>query len=381
MNERDLLMVPGPTIVDPSVLRSLSQPTVSHVSPGFAGILRETIADLKAIFQTKGVILPLAGSGTLSGEVALANILEPGDKVLAVSGGYFGDRLAETARVLGADVDTMQVEWGSIAVPSEVESKLASKHYKALLVVHVDTSTGAVNPAKELAAAAKRKDALFVLDAVCSLGGIELPMDEWGIDVCFTASQKALAAPPGLAVIAFNSNALKVRENRKSPIRTYYGDIKRWEPILQDPTLYFATPAVNMIYAMHESCKMIRNEGLQVRCARHAKMALAFRSAMKSIGLQLLCEENESANTLTLTRYPNGVDDAKFRNTVAEYGIVIAGGLGPLKGKTFRVGHLGSVKASDIVSTISAIEAALASQNVKFNPGAGVAAANRILAK
>jgi alanine-glyoxylate transaminase/serine-glyoxylate transaminase/serine-pyruvate transaminase len=379
MSERDLLMIPGPTNVDPMVLRSMARGTLSHVSSGFVNIMKDVIGNLGKIFQTSGVVLPIAGSGTLGAEIALANVLEPGDRVLAISGGYFGDRLAEVAVTLGATVDKMDVRWGSVADPHQVQTKLSSNPYKALLAVHVDTSTGALNPARELAAAAKSNGALFVLDAVCSIGGVELPMDAWGIDVCFTGSQKALAVPPGLAIVAFNQHAMKIRQNRRTPIRTYYGDIQRWIPVLNDPASYFATPAVNMIYALHQSCQMILTEGLQARYDRHAKFASAYRAAMRSIGLQLLCQDGESANTMTVTHYPNGVQDAQFRNTMAENGVVIAGGLGPLKGKTFRVGHMGNINKNDLLATVSAIESTLTFQKFKFNEGAGVAAANRVL--
>ncbi len=380
MNERNLLMIPGPTNVDPTVLRSLAQPTASHVSREFAVIFKETLSDLGEIFKTRGLVLPLAGSGTLGDEVALANVIEHGDRVLSVSGGYFGDRLGEVAEALGANVDKFQVSLGSAADPTEVEKRLRSAKYKALLAVHVDTATGAANPVKELTAAAKSNNVLFVLDAVGSLGGINVDMDGWGIDVCFTASQKALAVPPGLAIVAFNQRALEARSQRKTPMGTYYGDLKRWEPIMQDPTRYFATPPVNMIYALNTGCKMIKSEGLEARFTRHAKLGSAFRAAMRSLRLRLLCEDEWAASTMTVTYYPTGVDDALFRKTMAEqFGIVIAGGLGPLKGKVFRVGHMGNVNRTDINSTISAIEGALAAQHHVFNAGSGIATANRIL--
>lgn len=372
-------MIPGPTNVDPSVLRSMSCPTLSHVSGDFAIILRGTIAGLEKIFQTHGVVLPVAGTGTLAAEIALANILEPGDRVLAISGGYFGDRLADVATVLGASIDMMQVQWGAVAEVREVERRMSANRYKAVLAVHVDTSTGALNPASQLAAAAKSNGALFVLDAVCSLGGVELAMDVWGMDVCFAGSQKALAVPPGLAIIAYSTSAMKVRENRKSPMTTYYGDIKRWAPVLQDPTTYFATHPVNLIYALNRSCEMILSEGLENRFKRHARFAKAFRAAMQSMGLKLLCKETESANTMTVTYYPSGIDDVRFRKFMAESGIVVAGGLGPLKGKTFRVGHMGNIDKIDLLATVSAIEGALSAQNHNFTQGAGVAAANRLL--
>jgi alanine-glyoxylate transaminase/serine-glyoxylate transaminase/serine-pyruvate transaminase len=381
MTERNLLMIPGPTNVDQFVLQSMARPTTSHVSGSFGKLFKETTIALGQIFKTEGLILPLAGSGTLGAEVALANIIEPGNKVLAITNGFFGDRLAEVAATLGANVDRLEVPWGSAADPRDVERKLTSTQYKALLAVHVDTSTGAANPAQQLGAVAKTKNVLYVLDTVCSLGGMDVQMDNWGIDLCFTASQKALAIPPGMLVVSFSSKALDVREQRRTPIGTYYGDIRRWMPVLEDPTKYFATPAVNMFYALHESCKMILSEGLDARFARHASIASAFRAGLKSMGLRLFCEDNVSANTLTVAYYPENVDDARFRKTMVEkYGIVIAGGLGPLRGKAFRVGHMGNVNRNDIFATLAAIEGSLAEQNHQTSPGAAVAAANRALA-
>lgn len=381
VSERPLLMIPGPTNVDPTVLRSLSQPTLSHVSSTFASIFKETLDDLQRIFGTSGPLLPLAGSGTLGAEVALGNVIEPGDRILAVSGGYFGDRFAEIAATLGAVVDKMEVPWGCAADPGEVEKKLSSAQYKALLAVHVDTSTGAANPAKELGAIARLKHVLFVLDAVCSLGGMALQLDDWNIDVCFTGSQKALAVPPGLAIIAFGPGALAARNQRKSPMRIYYGDINRWKPVIEDPTKYFATPPVNMMYGLHQSCEMVLKEGLNQRVTRHTKLAEVFRGAMRSIGLRLLCEERVSASTLSVVYYPDRIDDIRFREIMAvKHGIVVAGGLGPLKGKAFRVGHMGNVSNKDILATIAAVEETLLEQGYDFAAGAGITSANRALA-
>jgi len=382
MDERELLMIPGPTNVDPAVLRSLSQPNLSHVSGAFANILKETVGSLAAIFKTKGLILPIAGSGTLGAEISLANIIESDDRVLAISGGFFGDRLVDTAVTLGAKVDRVDAAWGSVPGLGEVERKLSEGNYKALLVVHVDTSTGVANPIKQLGDLARARNALFVVDTVCSMGGMNVDVDRWGIDVCFTGSQKALAVPPGLAIISFSAKAEAAREQRKTQIGTYYGDLKRWRPIIQDPTNYFATHPVNMIYALHESCNRILKEGLEARFARHAKIASAFRAAMKAINLKLLCDDADASNTLTVTRYPDIVNDVEFRKTLADnYGIITAGGLGPLKGKTFRVGHMGNVNKNDILATIAAIEGSLTRQRYRFEAGAGIAAANNILSE
>jgi len=373
-------MIPGPTNVSPSVLAAMGRPTMSHVSGTFANVLEQTLTNLRQIFKTSGTVLPLAGSGTLGAEIGLANIVEPGDRLLAVSGGYFGDRLAEIAATLGAKVDIFPVAWGSVADPNEVRTKLSSADYKALTLVHVDTSTGAANPIDELGTVAKKKNVLFVVDTVCSLGGMDVQVDAWGIDVCFTGSQKALGVPPGLTIISFGPKALEARDQRRQPIMTYYGDLKRWAPVMQDPTKYFATHPVNMIYALQESCKMILSEGLDARFSRHSRLAAAFRAAMRAIGLRLLCEEEASAKTLTVAYYPDSVRDAEFRKTMVEkYGVVVAGGLGPLNQKVFRVGHMGNINRNDLFATISAVEGSLAEQGYGFTPGAGIAAANQIL--
>jgi alanine-glyoxylate transaminase/serine-glyoxylate transaminase/serine-pyruvate transaminase len=381
MDERSLLMIPGPTNVAPSVLSSLARPTGSHVGSAFADILKQTVGDLQEIFKARSsLILPLAGTGTLGSEIALANVLERGDRVLAISNGYFGERLADVATIMGANVDRLQVPWGSVANPSKVEEKLSSGNYKALAVVHVDTSTGAANPIEDLGKVAGKNGVLFIVDAVCSLGGMNIESDNWGIDVCFTGSQKALGVPPGLAVISFGHKAQEARERRKSPMGTYYGDLKRWAPAIEDPTKYFATHPVNMIYALHQSCKIILSEGLDARFTRHSFLARAFREAMKAMGLRLLCPENDSASTLTVVQYPEAVKDSDFRRTIAEkYGIIVAGGLGSFSQKVFRVGHMGNVNRNDLLATIAAIDGSLTEQSFQFLAGSGVAAANRAL--
>jgi aspartate aminotransferase-like enzyme len=283
---------------------------------------------------------------------------------------------------LGAKVDKLDVPWGSAAKIEDVEKKLASTPYKAMAAVHVDTSTGVANPAKELASLTKSREVLFILDTVCSMGGMDVRVDDWGINVCFTGSQKALASPPGMSVISFDSKAVGVREERKTSPSSYYGDLKRWQPILADPTKYFATHAVNMIYAIHEGCRMILEEGLGERFKRHARMAYSLRQGLRGIGLRLLCKDSVASNTLTVPYYPSGVRDAEFRKTMSEeYGVVIAGGLGPLKDKAFRVGHMGNVNRTDILATLGAIEGSLSKQQVKFRSGAGVSAANIALAE
>jgi alanine-glyoxylate transaminase/serine-glyoxylate transaminase/serine-pyruvate transaminase len=378
MSERDLLMIPGPTNVDPIVLRSMTRPTMSHTGPTFAKMFKEVLEDLGRIFKTSGLILPLAGSGTLAAEIGLANILEPEDRVLAITGGYFGDRLAELATILGGRVDRMETPWGSAVREEDVEARLSSMAYKVMLAVHVDTSTGVENPAKALGLLAAEKGVLFVLDTVCSMGGMKVEVDDWKIDVCFTGSQKALAIPPGLAIVSFNAKAEAARKKRKTAPSTYYGDIMRWAPILEDPTRYFATPAVNMFYALHQSCRMILMEGLEERFTRHALAASAIRAGLRAMGLRLLCEDSVASNTLTVVYYPDGIRDLEFRKLMAEDGVVVAGGLGSLRDRAFRIGHMGNVSRSDVMTTLSAVESSLQKLGYRFQPGASTFAANRV---
>jgi len=257
LSERELLMIPGPTMVNPRVLRALSTPTLSHVSPAFVDIFDEAIGDLKKIFMTKGDVLIICGSGTLATEMAVANIVEPGDKGLVVINGLFGERLAEICARHKATVTQLNVDWGKVANPERIGEELTKDDYKALFVVHVDTSTGATNKIREIGDIAKDSDTLFAVDTVCSLGGMEVRVDDWNIDICVAGSQKAIAVPPGLALLAVSKKTLKESEGRCEPVDFYYGDFQNWIPIIRDPRKYFATPAVNMVYALNESLKMI----------------------------------------------------------------------------------------------------------------------------
>lgn len=246
--ERSLLMIPGPTNVDPSVLRALGKPTVSHVSPSFASTFKNAIENLKKVMKTSGEVFVVSGSGTLGMEMAVANVVEPNDKVLIVSNGYFGDRFIDVVSRFTEKVEKLPFEWEKAADPSKIEEKLNKEQYKAVIVVHVDTSTGVANDVRSISEAVKAHDALFILDTVCSLGGMDVRVDEWGIDLCLSGSQKALAVPPGLAILSAGKRALDMRVKRKTKVQSYYMDFENWIPIMRDTVKYFATPPVNMIY-------------------------------------------------------------------------------------------------------------------------------------
>jgi len=380
--ERSLLMIPGPTNVDPEVLRALSRPTESHTSPNFARAFKESIAYLREIMSCNGYPFIVAGSGTLAMEMAIANVIEPGDRVLVVSNGYFADRFSEIIPCHGGVVERLEVGWGEAVEPKILRERLEGGDYKLVTVTHVDTSTGAANPAAKVGEVMRDFDALYVLDTVCSLGGIQVKVDEWNVDLCLSGSQKALAIPPGLALLAASERAVEAYKRRKSKVSFYYGNFANWLPIMEDPSRYFATPPVNMIYAFHRSLQGILEEGLENRFRRHEVMATAFRSAMEALGLRLVAKPDCAASTVSAINYPEDVKDEEFRKAMSsKYHVVIAGGIGKLKGKVFRVGHMGNVNMNDIIATVSAIEGSLKDQGSLKEAGAGLRAAMNTLSQ
>ncbi|KPV65486.1 MAG: phosphoserine aminotransferase [Candidatus Bathyarchaeota archaeon BA1] len=370
-------MIPGPTNVDFSVLRALSKPTMSHMSTEFVGIFKKSIADLKKVFMTHGDVLIVAGSGTLAMEMALANVIEPGDKTLNLVSGFFGRRFIEISKYHRAVPTILEAPWGGAVKPDMVKDALQRNDYKAVTVVHVDTSTGVANPIKEIGEVVKdHSDALYIVDAVCSLGGMEIRVDDWQIDICLTASQKCIGAPPGLALLAVHENAMKFIEAKENSVGFYYGSFKNWLPVMRDPALkYFATLPVNMIYALCDALNLVLSEGLERRFKRHHVSAEALRAAMDALNLKTVADRKYAADTVTAIYYPENVEDQAFRNGMKKRGVIVAGGLGPLTGKGFRVGHMGNVNLNDIMSTVGAMEVTLRDIGYHFEHGAGLKAA------
>ncbi|MDH7606888.1 MAG: alanine--glyoxylate aminotransferase family protein [Candidatus Bathyarchaeota archaeon] len=380
MFEREILMIPGPTNVDPKVLRALSKPTTSHTSQEFANIFKEALNNLKKVFMTKSEVFVIAGSGTLALEMAIANIVEPGDKVLNTVSGFFGNYFVEISKVYGAVPRVLEMPWGKPVKPEQVKDALMEDDYKAVTVTHVETSTGVANHVREIGEVVKRySDAFYIVDTVCSLGGMEVRVDEWGIDACASGSQKCIGVPPGLALIAVSQKTLEYLEKRKTSVGSWYGSFKNWLPVMRDPTKYFATPPVNMVYALHEALKLIIEEGLENRFRRHYVLAEAFRAAVNALNLNLIAEKESAANTVTAAYYPENIEDSQFRNEMEKHGIVVASTLGPLKGKGFRVGHMGNVNQNDVFATVTAIETTLKKLGYKAELGKGLAAAQEKL--
>jgi aspartate aminotransferase-like enzyme len=379
--DETLTMIPGPTPVHPRILGALAHPTVSHVAPAFVKEFREALEAFRALCQsTSGQPFVVSGAGTLAMEMALVNVVAPGERILVISHGYFGDRYAELAGAFGIACDVLRSEWGRAVPPEEVAGKLAAGSYAAVTITHVDTSTGTASPVEDYVRLLRGRDELVILDGVCATAGIDEPFDRWGIDVLLTAAQKAIGAPPGLALTLFSKRAMDRRRSRAS-VPAYYADINRWLAVMEDPGRYYSTPCVNEIVALAEALRIVHEEGLPARFARHRRIALAMRAGLQALGLELFTHASCRADTLSVVLLPKGIADAAFRKETAARGVVLAGGLGPIAGKAFRLGHMGNIGTGDVASVLEVLEESLRALGLTPAPGVAIAAAAQHLAK
>jgi alanine-glyoxylate transaminase/serine-glyoxylate transaminase/serine-pyruvate transaminase len=375
---RHFLQIPGPTNVPDRILRAMDQPTMDHRGPEFGELGREVLAGVRAVFKTGGPVVIFPSSGTGAWEAALINVLSPGDKVLAVEIGQFSHLWMEMARNLGLDVDAVITAWTRAVDPGLVEEKLredTGNKIRAVMVVHNETSTGCTS---QLAAIRRAMDAaghpaLLLVDAVSSLGSIDLRHDEWGIDVTVTGSQKGLMLPPGLGFNAISEKALAA--SRHSRFRKSYWS---WESMLgPNQTGFFPyTPATNLLYGLREALRMLQEEGLENVFLRHARLAAATRAAVRAWGLEILCQcAEEYSNVLTTILMPEDHDADAFRKVVLErFNMSLGAGLGKLKGRAFRIGHLGDFNELMLAGTLCGVEMGLKLAGAPFSPG-GVDAA------
>ncbi|MBN2408808.1 MAG: alanine--glyoxylate aminotransferase family protein [Candidatus Aminicenantes bacterium] len=374
-----LLLIPGPSPVHPRIIHSLAQPTVSHVGPEMVEELPKALANLKkVVFCERGEAFIIAGAGTLGMEMALLNTVGPGEKTLILSQGYFGSRMGEICRAFGLDHVVMESPWGRAVTPEELEKQLAADEFRVVVSTHVDTATGACAPVRAYADILKDRDILFILDGVCATGGIEERMDDWRIDVILTAAQKCFGAPPGLALLVLSERAMEKRKGMGA-IPAYYSDLLRWLPVMKDPARYFSTPCVNEIRAFYESTRIVLEEGLEQRFLRHERAARAIRAALEALGFGLFTDKTYLADTLSVVNYPPGVEDQAFRKILFEKGVVVAGGLANTAGRVFRMGHMGNLSPSQIAFAVEGLEQTLKAIGVRFESGAGRAAAKAIL--
>ncbi|MEE8419926.1 MAG: alanine--glyoxylate aminotransferase family protein [Dehalococcoidales bacterium] len=352
------LRIPGPTPCPEEVLRAMARQMINHRGPEFDRIIGEVTENLKKVFQTEGDVFLLTSSGTGGLEAAIVNTLSPGDKVLSVTIGVFGERFGTIALQFGAEVIPLSFEWGTAADADEVRRALkADPQIKAVLVTHNETSTGVTNDLAALSAAVKEFDKLLLVDAISSLGSIDLPVDKWQCDVTVTASQKGWMVPSGMAMVSVSQKAWQAYAEAKMP--RFYWDFKAAKSYLekgQNPW----TPAVSIVFALQVALEMMLKEGPANIFARHARISQAARQGAKSLGLSLFASENCASNTVTAIAATDGLDTKKLIKIVREeHQIVLAGGQQSLDGRIFRIGHLGWVTEDDIAAVMTALKTAL----------------------
>jgi aspartate aminotransferase-like enzyme len=376
------LRIPGPTALPPSVREAGGRQMINHRGPEFRDLLGRLQEGMKPYFGTSSDIAILSCAGTGGLEAAVVNTLSPGDRVLAVSIGAFGDRFAKIAEAYGASVDRVAAEWGWAAEPEELREKLAAGRgeYKAVLLTHNETSTGVMNRIPDLAEAIRdaAQDALILVDTVSSLGAVPFQMDAWGIDVVATASQKAWMAAPGLAMVAASPRAWAAMETARMP--RFYLDLRRHLDAMTSGETPW-TPAIAVAFQVDEGIRLMNDEGQAGVFARHVACAAATQAGLEALGFQLFAEPTHRSKTVTAAWIPEGLDWKAFNGEIKRRGVVLAGGQGKLTGKVFRVGHLGSVTLAEILDALSVIEAVSLESGREIDAGAAVAAAERAAAE
>jgi len=360
-----ILLGPGPSTVSPRVLRAMAQPLLGHLDPQFLALMDEVQQLLRYVFQTQNELtIPVSGTGSAGMEAALCNFIEPGDRVLIGINGYFGERLFDMAGRYRAQVDRLERPWGQVFDPGEFEAALKGKNYRLVALVHAETSTGAWQPGiAEIAAAAHRHGALLVLDTVTSLGGLPVQIDAWGVDVAYSASQKCLSAPPGLAPLTVSPSAREVLRNRKTPVANWYLDLSLLDKYWGHDRTYHHTAPITMNYALREALRMAAEEGLENRFARHRQNAELLWEGLEALDLPPFVPHEHRLPSLTTATLMPSIDDAAVRRRLLdEYNVEIAGGFGPLKGKVWRIGLMGYSSRREYVTLLLAALRAILSR-------------------
>ncbi len=373
------LRIPGPTGLPPSVRAAGGRQMINHRGPEFAAMLDRIMTRMKPYFGTSSDIALLSCAGTGGLEAAVVNVLSPGDRVLAVTIGSFGDRFAKIATTYGADVTRLSVEWGQAADPAEVRAALAGElapGYRAVLLTHNETSTGVMNPIPALAAAIREVDdnALLLVDSVSALGAVPFEMDAWGVDIVITGSQKAWMAAPGMAMVAASDRAWAAMETATMP--RFYLDLHAHRDSHNKGQTPW-TPALAVVYQIDEGLELMEREGAAAVFARHAACAAAARAGLRALDFELFADQRFASPTVTAARLPEGLDWKAFNDGVKRRGVVLAGGQGKLAGHIFRLGHLGSVTLGEILDAIGVIEEVSLEHGRAVEPGAAVGAAQR----
>jgi len=373
-----LLMTPGPTNIPPRVAEAMTRPIINHRGPEFHELYGNIEESLKYVFQTRNEVFVLTSSGTGGVECAVSNVIYRGNKILVPVNGEFSHRLKEIVGLFGGQPVEIPVKWGSaVGIERIREAVDEERGLKGIAVVYNETSTGsATRCLGEIGKLAKENGLLLIVDAISAMAGEELPVDDWDIDLCVTCSQKSIAAPPGLAMVSVSEKAWETMEGMATA-RSYYFDLKKFRDSHERRETPF-TPAVTLFYALDEALKMLREEGLKRRVARHRVCAKAFYGALDAMGLELLAEEDVRSNTVIAVKNPSGISDKDIRERMLkDHGIAIAGGMGQLRGSTFRIGSMGIVSKREVIATVDGLEETLRSMGMKVEKGVGVETAER----
>lgn len=376
-----ILMGPGPSEVHPSVLAALAAPTVGHLDPYFLKIMDEVQSMLRQVFQTTNhMTMAISGTGSAGMETCVVNLIEPSDRMIVGVNGVFGGRMADVAERVGADVTKLERPFGEVFSPEEVAAAVKRVKPKVVGIVHAETSTGAQQPLDEIAQIVHDAGALLIVDCVTSLAGVPVEIDRLGIDAAYSGSQKCLGCPPGLAPVTFGPKAIEALDRRKKKVSSWYLDIGLLRNYWGSNRAYHHTAPINMNYALHQALRLVLEEGLPARFARHQLHHRALKAGLKAMGIEYSVAAETSLPMLNSVLIPEGADDMAVRGQLLnEFGIEIGGGLGPMKGKTWRIGLMGeTAKSTNVLVFLAALEQCLNRQNIRPNPGSGIAAANAV---
>ena len=374
-----ILMGPGPSNVHPRVLKAMATPLVGHLDPTFLTVMNETQDMLRQLFKTKNQLtIPVSATGSAGMEACLCNLIEEGDEVVVCINGVFGKRMADIVERNKGKLTLVEGEWGETIDPLKLEDALKGKKVKVVAIVHAETSTGALQPLEEISRLVHKAGALFLVDTVTSLGGCPVEVDKWGIDACYSGTQKCVSAPPGLSPVTFSERAIDVIDKRKSKVQSWYLDMSMVKKYWGKERVYHHTAPISMIYALREALRLIFEEGLENRFKRHKLNHRALVTGLNAMGLELLPKEDERLWMLNAVRIPDGIDDAAVSSRLpSEYSLEIGGGLGEFKGKLWRIGLMGeSSTKANVMLSLTALERILAEKGFSLEKGAAAEAAS-----
>ena len=378
-----ILMGPGPSDVHPRVLKAMSIPMIGHMDPEFMKVMDEVMELLRYVFQTDNELtMAMSGTGSAGMETVFVNLLDPGDEVIVGVNGLFGERMVDNIERSGAKAIQLKADWGDVFQPDQIEAAL-KKHpeAKCVALVHAETSTGALQPLEDIAKVVHDHDVLLIVDAVTSLGGSPVNVDEVGIDACYSGTQKCISAPPGLAPVTFSERAVKVMENKKEKVQSWYLDLSMIRNYWGSERAYHHTAPITMNYALHEALRIIKEEGLEQTFTRHERLGRALQDGLVAMGLDLHVDEQYRLPQLTAVSVPEGIDEAEVRKALLEdYSIEVGAGLGELKGKIWRIGLMGhSCTKTNVIAMLGALEQILQDKGASIKVGKAIETATEAM--